>query len=147
MAGVRIVVSERYLTAEDPEQARILDQAERDHVGGGTCRPEAVVDRECRDRNAALLEDALHPVPHERVIVRRRDTGFARCASKFGSSESEVGGHFIRERALIRNLVTADSQLRWLRWSGTQSPRVLADVESAWSGRTCGHRHGGAVQA
>ena len=45
-----------------------------------------------------------------------------------GGTESEVGAHFIREQALIRNLVTADSQLRWLRLSGTQSPRVLAEA-------------------
>jgi thymidylate kinase len=84
-------------------------------------------------RCRTVLLEVPDSVLLERVTVRRRDTGFARYASKFGSSESEVGGHFLREQALIRNLVTASSQLRWLRLLGTQSPRVLAAAAIAFA--------------
>jgi hypothetical protein len=80
-----------------------------------------------------VLLEVPDPVLLERVIVRRRDTGFARYASKFDSSESEIGDYFVHEQARIREVVTVESRLPCLYLSGTDAPRAVAEAAFAFA--------------
>jgi len=80
-----------------------------------------------------LLLHAPAAVLVDRVIAQRRGTGFARYASRFGTTEADVGNYFVREQARMRDLVARESRLPWRALATTDAPQTLARAALAFA--------------